>query len=118
MAEIAKLKASNLAEEDAIKKAYIELGKLYYAERGAAPEAAYAALCEQITASKAKIDYNNERISDIKAAGNLSDEDVQDVACECDAEVPAEEPAAPAEEAEAPAEEAPEAPAADEDKAE
>lgn len=32
LAEIAKLKVSNMAEEDAIKKAYIEIGKLYYAE--------------------------------------------------------------------------------------
>ena len=31
LAEIAKLKVSNMAEEDAIKKAYIEIGKLYYA---------------------------------------------------------------------------------------
>ena len=59
-----------------------------------------------------------DRLDDIKAAGNLSDEDVQDVTCECDAEVPAEEPAAPTEETDAPAEEAPEAPAANEDKAE
>lgn len=117
LSEIGKLKVQNASEQDAIKKAYLELGKLYFAERGAAPEAAYAALCEQITASKAKIDYNNERISDIKAAGNLSDEDVQDVTCECDAEVPARA-AAPTEETDAPAEEAPEAPAANEDKAE
>ena len=114
LSEIGKLKVQNASEQETIKKAYLELGKLYFAERGAAPEAAYAALCEQITASKAKIDYNNERISDIKAAGNLSDEDIQDAAGECGAE----EHAAPAEEAEAPAEEAPEAPAADEDKAE
>ena len=32
LAEIAKLKTANMAEEDTIKKAYIELGKLYYAE--------------------------------------------------------------------------------------
>jgi hypothetical protein len=114
LSEIGKLKVQNASEQETIKKAYLELGKLYFAERGAAPEAAYAALCEQITASKAKIDYNNERISDIKAAGNLSDEDIQDVAGECGAE----EPAAPVEEAEAPAEEAPEAPAADENNAE
>ena len=31
VAEIAKLSASNLAEEGGIKKAYVELGKLYYA---------------------------------------------------------------------------------------
>ena len=37
LAEIAKLKTANMGEEDTIKKAYIELGKLYYAEKGAAP---------------------------------------------------------------------------------
>lgn len=47
--------------------------------RGAAPEPAYAALCEKISQSQAKIEYNNERIADIKAAGNLSDEEIQDV---------------------------------------
>ena len=45
LAEIAKLKVSNMAEEDAIKKAYIEIGKLYYAEKGTAPEGGYAAAC-------------------------------------------------------------------------
>ena len=35
LAEIAKLKTANMAEEDTIKKAYVELGKLYYAEKGA-----------------------------------------------------------------------------------
>ena len=34
LAEIAKLKTANMGEEDTIKKAYIELGKLYYAENG------------------------------------------------------------------------------------
>ena len=84
LAEIAKLKMSNMAEEDAIKKAYIEIGKLYYAEQGATPDGAYAAACEKITASKALIETNNERIAELKrlfikiyednASGRLSDE--------------------------------------------
>lgn len=45
LAEITKLSLNNASEEDAIKKAYVEIGKLYYAERGMAPEAAYVALC-------------------------------------------------------------------------
>ena len=61
LAEIAKLKMSNMAEEDAIKKAYIEIGKLYYAEQGASPDGAFAAACEKITASKAAIESNIER---------------------------------------------------------
>ena len=53
LAEIAKLKTSNMGEEDTIKKAYLELGRLYYAERGAAPEGAYAAACGRISQAKA-----------------------------------------------------------------
>lgn len=83
LTEVGKLKVQNASEQEAIKKAYLELGKLYYAERGAAPEAAYAALCQQITEAKGRIEYNNERINDIKSAGKLSDEDVQDAGCCC-----------------------------------
>lgn len=76
LTEIGKLKVENATEQEAIKKAYIELGKLYFAEHGAAPEEPYAALCEKIVASKAKIEYNLERIADIKAASGLKDEEV------------------------------------------
>lgn len=89
LAEIAKLKTANMGEEDAIKKAYLELGKLYYAERGCTPEAAYAAACERITASKAAIETNNGRIAQLKASSGIDDaaeraaavvEDVRDAA--------------------------------------
>lgn len=99
LAEIAKLKTANMAEEDAIKKAYVELGKLYYAEHGATPDGAYVAACEKITASKALIETNNERIAELK----------QSVDSEAEAEVEAAFEVAEVEhvEAEAPAEEAP-----------
>lgn len=74
--EIAKLNLANVSEEDAIKKAYIEIGKLYYAERGMAPEAAYTALCEKITASKVTIEENRNRIEELKAEGGVADADV------------------------------------------
>lgn len=76
VSEIGKLKVNNSAEQEAIRKAYSELGKLYYAERGSAPEAAYADICQRITDALARISYNNERIADIKAAGQLTDEEV------------------------------------------
>ena len=82
MAEVGKLKVSNSTEQEAIRKAYSELGKLYYAERGSAPEAAYADACQRISDSLARISYNNERIADIKAAGNLTDEEVEEVPVE------------------------------------
>ena len=88
LAEITKLNLSSAGEEDAIKKAYIEIGKLYYAERGMAPETAYVALCEKITASKITIEENKARIAEIKAEGNVSDAEVPPVVTD----VPPEEP--------------------------
>ena len=75
LAEIAKLNLANASEEDEIKKAYIEMGKLYYAERGMAPEAAYAALCEKVTAAKVNIEENKARIEDLKSDGLSPEED-------------------------------------------
>lgn len=80
LGEIAKLKASNLGEEDTIKKAYVEIGKLYYAEMGHAPEGAYAAACEKITAAKAAIEANNERIAELKASEDSAEEEVAVIA--------------------------------------
>ena len=77
VAEIAKLKTANMGEEDTIKKAYVEIGKLYYAEKGLSPEGAYAAACEKITAAKAAIEANNDRIAALKDSG---DDDAEVVA--------------------------------------
>lgn len=87
LTEIGKLKVNNSAEQEAIRKAYSELGKLYYAERGSAPEAAYADACQRISDAMARISYNNERIADIKAAGQFTDAEVDAV----DAEVVSQE---------------------------
>lgn len=116
LAEIAKLKTANMAEEDTIKKAYIELGKLYYAEKGAAPEGAYAAACEKITAAKAVIETNNDRIAELKEGDEEIPEE-QPIDFEADPVQP-EEPAAeePAPVAEEPAAEP--APVAEEPAAE
>ncbi len=85
LAEISKLKVLNLREQDAIRRAYMDLGRLYYAERGSAPEAAYSDLCDRITRSKAQIQVNEQRIADLKTSGNLTDEEV-DQACHTDFE--------------------------------
>lgn len=115
LAEIAKLKTSNMGEEDTIKKAYLELGRLYYAERGAAPEGAYAAACGRISQAKAAIETNNARIAELKAQGCV-EEEAESVTTERwwrmsprGARPGAEAPETPAEEAAAP-EEAPAAP--------
>ena len=84
LTEIGKLKMQSSSERDSIRRAYLELGKLYYAERGSAPEPGYADLCQKVTNAMAKIEYNNERIADIKAAGHLTDEEVEDASYEDD----------------------------------
>ena len=97
IAEITKLKVSNVAEEDAIRKVYTEIGKLYYAEHGAAPGEAFAALCEKVTASKEKIEYNKQKIADIRAAGNVTEEEeaaVEEVVAEETPAAPWDEPPA------------------------
>lgn len=91
LAEIAKLKAANMAEEDAIKKAYTEIGKLYYAEKGAVAEGPYASACEKITASKAAIEVNNDRIAELKESEDENMEEEPVVVFESEAVV---EPAA------------------------
>ena len=93
LAEIAKLKMANMSEEDAIKKAYLEIGKLYYAEQGAAPDGAYAAACERITASKAAIETNNERIAELKQSGDP--EETETAGTEEESSEPAESVEAP-----------------------
>ena len=99
LAAVAKANIAIYAEEDKVKKAEIELGKLYYAEKGAAPDGAYAAACEKITAAKAAIEVNNERIAELKES---EDGEVQTSDFEVDpvqeAEPAADEPAAEAEE--------------------
>ena len=89
--EIAKLKTANISEEETIKKAYIELGKLYYAEKGAAPEAAYTAACQRITQAKENIQANNDKLAQMKAADQAAQPEVE-VEITVDEE-PASEPA-------------------------
>ena len=89
LTDIAKLNIANSAEEDTIRKAYIDLGKLYYAERGMAAEPAYVALCERITAAKINIEENKTRIAELKREGNISDDEA---ASYVETNVPPEEP--------------------------
>ena len=118
LAAIAKLKAANVKEESNLRAAYVELGKLYFADHGAQPEEAYSAACALIADIQAAIAANNAKIAEIKIAPDVEVE-VEVEAGEVPEEAAAEEPApapeaqeaAPAEE---PAPEAPEAPAEEE----
>lgn len=96
LAEIARLNLVNAGEEDTIRKAYQELGRIYYAERGNAPEPAYSALCEKITAARITIEENKERIAQLRSEGTVESAGQEETAAPSqedgvDAEVPPED---------------------------
>ena len=71
-AEQVKLSVAIAGEQKEIDKNYRTIGEWFVNEyEGEIPDAVRE-LVDAVTASKAKIDYNNERISDIKAAGKLT----------------------------------------------
>ena len=87
LAEIAKLKMSNASEQEGIRKACMEIGKIYFAQFGDNPDPAFASLCAQIAERKEKIAYNDQRITDIKLADGITDEDIEAM----ETEIPLEE---------------------------
>ena len=82
LAEIAKLKVSSASEKDAIRKAYAEMGKLYFAQHADDPDPEFAALCAKVVECKERIVYNNERIADIKNADGITDADIEAMAAQ------------------------------------
>ena len=114
LAEIAKANLSIYAEEDKIKKAQLELGKLYYRDYVLGEEqdeAEYLPWCKRIDESKQTIADMRDYLDELKAERVEMEQDVVDVddAPEADAapeapteeapeETPAEEPEKPAEE--------------------
>ena len=114
LAAIAKTNVSIYAEEDKIKKAQLQLGKLYYRDYAVGEEmdsAEYLPWCQKIDESKKLIEELKDYIDSLKQ-GEAFEEGFVDIT-EPEAETEAE-PEAVAEEAapEAPAaEKAPEAPA-------
>ena len=116
LAEIAKANLSIYAEEDKIKKAQVELGKLYYRDYVLGEEqdeAEYLPWCQKIDESKQTIADMRDYIDELKSGRvEITEDDVVVVAEEAPAEaaVPAEEAAsaetaAPVEDAEPDAEE-------------
>jgi len=121
---LAKANVAIYQEEDKIKKAESELGRLYYADFIAGAEVsgeAYQEICDRISASKLLIEGMKAELADLKAKDQgeaaVEEDEITDEDFVIVEEAPAEE--APAEEAaaeEAPAEA--EEPAAEEAPAE
>lgn len=109
LAAVAKLKAANVKEEANLRAAYVELGKLYFADHGAQPEEAYAPACALIADIQAAIAANNAKIAEIKIAPDVEVEieveagETDDAPVEATAAAP--EASAPEQPEEAPAEE-------------
>lgn len=110
LAEIAKANLSIYAEEDKIKKAQLELGKLYYRDYVLGEEqdeAEYLPWCQKIDESKQTIADMRDYIDELKSGRvEITEDDVVVVS----EEAPAEAPTEPEAEAAAPEAEQPEKP--------
>ena len=91
-ARIAKLSMEINAEKDTIKKAYLEIGKLYYEMNRDNPDGFFAQLCDEITVANAEIAAKEAEIADLKenGLGGADDADVEveftEDACGCEPE--------------------------------
>lgn len=94
LAAIVKAKVNIAAEQDKIKRAQVELGKLYYRDfvAGSDQEAAeYLPWCEKITASKQVIAEQQAIIDAMKKEGNISDEEAAEFTIEIVDDEPAKD---------------------------
>ncbi len=80
MAEIAKLKANSMAEEDAMKKAYIEIGKAVCVSLDTGAELEVDVYVEKVKACQALIASNNAKIAALKNEGEITEEEAAAVA--------------------------------------
>lgn len=101
VARIAKLNVEIGSEKETLKKAYTELGKLYYENNHNEPGCFFAQLCDEITLALENIAAKEAEIADLKADIKGADDEA-DIDVEFEAIVEEEESSACAE-AETPA---------------
>lgn len=77
VATVAKLKGDNLAQQDAARKAYTAIGKLYYAMHQGAPEEGFEELFAKVDAALAVIAENEAALAAMKEVEVVIDEDVE-----------------------------------------
>lgn len=73
-ARLAKLTVAMTSEKDALKKAYIELGKAYYEEHHNDAEGLYAQLVEEVDAVNARIEEMQTEIDSLKGSFHASED--------------------------------------------
>ena len=72
-ARLAKLTIALTSEKDALRKAYIELGKAYYEEHHNDAEGLYAQLVEEVDAVNARIEEMQSEIDSLKGSFHASE---------------------------------------------
>ncbi len=81
-ARIAKLALEINGEKDMIKKAYLEIGKLYYQMHRDDPDGFFAQLCDEITVVSASISAKEEEIAELRRNGEKDDIEIELYACD------------------------------------
>lgn len=66
LSEIATLKGQIFKQEEAIKKNYTELGRIYFEQHGDAPEASLEELCRSIREAKDTVEKLQTKIKELK----------------------------------------------------
>lgn len=87
---IAKLTMEIAGERENMKKAYVEIGKLYYDTHKDAPEGFFIQLCEEVALAERNIAEREAEIAELKASGS----DDGDIAVDFEEVVSGEESAA------------------------
>lgn len=78
VATAAKLKADNMAQRDAIRKAYLAIGKQYFASHRGDPEDEFVQLFTAVEDAMAAIEANNAELTAMKVEPDVSiDVDVE-----------------------------------------
>lgn len=73
MTRIAKLSVEVGSEKDTIKKAYAEIGKIYYDLHKDAPDDLFAQLCEEITLTLKNIEAKEAEIAELKVTSDRNE---------------------------------------------
>ena len=105
LASAGRIKLAIAAEEDKLKKAYVELGRLYYQDHELGAEAspeAYLPWCDKAADAKVQIERLNAELDRLRMESD-DEAAAEEPTLEVDLTASAEEPV-PAEEAEEPAE--------------
>ncbi len=71
LSNIAKLRAAKLGEQETLRKAYTELGRLYFEKYGISPEPEFLSACATIDEALAKIAINEAKIRELSDQEDL-----------------------------------------------